>query len=126
MQKCAAILLLCGLQAMRQWGGQQWQGNITPLGLGPQGWMGQPYPMRLAPAGPLQMSPMGSRQNLQGTVMGAHFRKNADMAAILRLTQLFDPANPCSVLRDGRMGCAELDTSPSDTLCVLTSPTSLV
>ena len=66
-QACAAPVLLSGVQAMRQqWEGQQWQSNITPLGLGPQGWMGQPYPMRMAPAGPLQMSPMAPRQNLQG------------------------------------------------------------
>lgn len=55
-----------GLQAMQQWGGQQWQGGVAPLGL-PQGWM-RPYPMGMAPAGPLQIGPMPSRQPLQGTV----------------------------------------------------------
>ena len=55
---------------MRQWGGQQWQGNITPMGLGPQGWMqAGPYPIRMAPGGPLQMSPMASRQPLQGMII---------------------------------------------------------
>lgn len=61
-----------GVQAMRQWGGQQWQGNITPMGLGPQGWMrAGPYPMGMAPGGPLQMSPLASRQPLQGIVLPA-------------------------------------------------------
>lgn len=62
------LVLDWGMQAMQQWGGQQWQGSMTAMGV-PQGWMG-PYPMRMAPAGaPLQSGPMPSRQHLQGTVV---------------------------------------------------------
>ena len=100
-----------GVQAMRQWGGQQWQGNITPLGLGPQGWMRQPYPMRLAPAGPLQMSPMASRQNLQGIFM----------VAILKLAQHLPHDSVCgSALR-----ARSVQTIARD-FCFLTSATNLV
>ncbi|KAA6418359.1 MAG: hypothetical protein FRX49_11724 [Trebouxia sp. A1-2] len=52
-------------QAMQQgWGGQQWQGGVTPLGLA-QGWI-RPYPMGMPQAGPLQLPPMGSRGPIQG------------------------------------------------------------
>ncbi len=46
------------------WGGQQWQGGVTPLGLA-QGWI-RPYPMGMPQAGPLQMPPMVSRGPIQG------------------------------------------------------------
>ncbi|DBA83248.1 TPA: hypothetical protein ACH3X2_006755 [Trebouxia sp. C0005] len=57
--------LIMQQQAMQQgWGGQQWQGGVTPLGLA-QGWI-RPYPMGMPQAGPLQLPPMGSRGPIQG------------------------------------------------------------
>lgn len=53
------------VQAMQQgWGGQQWHGGVTPLGLA-QGWI-RPYPMGMPQAGPLQLPPMVSRGPIQG------------------------------------------------------------
>ena len=53
------------VQAMQQgWGGQQWQGGVTPLGLA-QGWI-RPYPMGMPQAGPLQLPTMVSRGPIQG------------------------------------------------------------
>lgn len=53
------------VQAMQQgWGGQQWQGGVTPLGLA-QGWI-RPYPIGMPQGGPLQLPPMASRGPIQG------------------------------------------------------------
>ncbi|DBA74130.1 TPA: hypothetical protein ACH3X1_010935 [Trebouxia sp. C0004] len=57
--------LIMQQQAMQQgWGGQQWQGGVTPLGLA-QGWI-RPYPMGMPQAGPLQLPPMVSPGAIQG------------------------------------------------------------
>lgn len=101
-------------------------GQHYPIGSGAPGLDGAALSNEIGPCRALADEPHGFQTESARYSHGCHFGKTADMAAILRLTQLFDPANPGSVLRDGRVGCAELDTSPSDTLCVLTSPTSLV
>ncbi len=46
------------------WGGQQWQGGVTPLGLA-QGWI-RPYPVGMPQGGPLQLPAMVSRGPIQG------------------------------------------------------------
>ena len=92
--------MLSVAQAMQQWGGQQWPGAMTPLGLA-QGWL-RPYGMGPAAVG---MSPRGPSQGLFiGCLL--HIVINVEIAhAIKAMVQVDTPlqssasANRYSTLR---------------------------